>query len=129
MTRPMPHILGTNRPRRLQPGWYDVAVDRDLDLAGLRVVGDLAVLESRHEQITDGILVAGGDAQRTCRAVIAGDRRHAVRVAFDIPGLPDFAPGDICRRTRLVVFGDDHATLELLEHHATFSCSRVEVAR
>src|SRR6185369_6685247 len=71
MARPMPHILSTNRPCRLQPGWYDVAVDRDLDLAGLRVVGDLAVLESRHEQITDGVLVAGGDAQRTCRAVTA----------------------------------------------------------
>src|ERR1700761_6825114 len=113
----------------LQPGRYDLAVYRHLDLAGLQVAFDLAVLEVRHEQIADRVRVADGDAQRTCRAVTAGDRRRAVGVARDIPGLPDLAQGDIRGCAGPVVLGGDHAALELLEYHAAVPCPRVAVAR
>ena len=33
----------------------------------------LAVLEGRHLQVADGVHVAGGQTQRTCRTVDAGD--------------------------------------------------------
>ena len=72
-------------------------------MAGLLVVLDLAVLEVRHEQIADDVLVADGKAQRTCRTVSASDRRRAVRVAWEIPGLPDLAQGDIGGRAGLRV--------------------------
>src|SRR6185312_225619 len=112
-----------------QPGRHDLAVDGHLDLAGLRVIRDAAVLEVRYEQIADGVLVADGQAQRTCRTVIAGARGRAVRVAWDIPGLPDLAQGDIRGRAGLVVLGGDRAALELLEYHAALPFSRVAVTR
>ena len=54
---------------------------------------------------------------------------HALRVARDIPGLPDLAPGDVSRRARVVVLGSDHAALELLEHQTALPGSRIAVTR
>src|SRR5690625_5424992 len=103
----------------LQAGGHDLAVHRDLDLVGVRVVLDPAVLEVRNEQAVDGVHVADGQAQRACRPVCAHDLGCAVRVAWDVPGLADLAQGYIRGSVGLFVLGGDHAALKLLDYRAT----------
>ncbi|OBB79881.1 hypothetical protein A5760_20285 [Mycobacterium colombiense] len=114
---------------RAGPRRYDLAVYRHLDLAGLWVVLDLAVLEVRHEQITDGVLVADRDAQRTCRTVISVTEgvppgsRGVFQASRILPrmiyaGVP-----------ALVVLGGDYAALELLEHQTAVPCPGATAAR
>jgi hypothetical protein len=46
------------------------------------------VLEGRHEQIADGVYVAGWEAQRTCPTIISGDRGRASAWSFSAVIVP-----------------------------------------